>query len=1274
MNSCQLLIAVLLAFIATVECQCSESEANYSSVVEWKCNKDRLKNVSCWSLGDALNFTAEKAALCHGKINITIYLTSSQETLESDSAIKNVGHFRLIGGLNGTKIECTCGVVLVIEGSGTSTVIENTTFKNCGNGTAALTFLSGRNITLDHVEIANSNGTGLVFQNITGNVSVLNCSFINNVMYESPQSRGAGVHITADKYAVNYTFSHCNFTRNRNIDMKINSMKEIDGGGLYVRVEGVTHNVSVSVYQCHFINNSAKWGAGLFVGFYQSTSNNTVMISNTTFQGNNFHNGTLDTRNIYNAGGGALATTTGNCSLNTVIFQKCHFLENSAIWGGGLALYAAPTKTVDNDKLNKYLVINCSFSRNIAAIGSALNLYCKSVPSAPDFCNAIPYFKGYNVLEENGQQISKTKYPSASTLDINTFSTHIHNSTKLIFRKNAGTPLYLRTTAVVVGENVTIDFINNTAEIGGGIVLYDSWMTLSFGCTFTFTNNSAFGEGGAMYAQQSADVYVPHFHGCFIRFINTSVLPWDWRCKFNFTHNTASTKSNSLYATSITPCEWIDRNNDTTIIFCLKDWYYNGRQNCTDQILTSVRNFSNTSSSVTLSPGIPKTFIIGVDDLGHIVRNLKIIPTLYWSKSKNKPDVQYSDDGLAVLAERSAELSVLIQFDGDRNIFKIVNVSIAGCPPGFMFSNKTKSCMCYENMRNLLQCHGGDWNASLLNGFCMSFSNIDGKNETVYGRCVFSHSQNSKGKYILLPEDENDLNSEYCGSFNRSGLLCGECSKGLCIDAFSITYNCKNSISSAADWITFIAVSALPPFVLFLAILILHINFTSGAMNGFIFFSQVVTLSQEALVVVAIVNMQMNRAQKSFLDSLIDIYSFWSLDNYRIFHSLTDDHPVCLGEKLRVIDVLALHYVSALYPFFLIVIAYIIIELHARNCRVLVWMWKPLCFPCTRFRRSWKLRTSVVDAFASFIILSYVKLIRISLLLVTFTNVTRIGEEHLKVVRRVSNYDPTVVFFSYQHMPFIILGATIVITFGIIPPLLLLFYPCKAVQRFLSFCKINRLSLKTFMDTFQGCYKDGRNGGVDRRFFSGLYLIFRVLIFSIFNLQIDHIITYFSLVIFCLIIICLLAWLQPYKVKFYTNLDIFFTALLAVFFGLHILGFAYLETTLTVPIGVVIGAACISIIPLLYMVGILWLKLLRRCFRIDPVKELVVRVPLLGKQQRIEDGGSDGCMEQSARPSVTYSEVDTRRLVDSTLCESVNLEKDNLLTSRGHESGYGSIN
>ena len=91
-------------------------------------------------------------------------------------------------------------------------------------------------------------------------------------------------------------------------------------------------------------------------------------------------------------------------------------------------------------------------------------------------------------------------------------------------------------------------------------------------------------------------------------------------------------------------------------------------------------------------------------------------------------------------------------------------------------------------------------------------------------------------------------------------------------------------------------------------------------------------------------------------------------------------------------------YLSALYPLCLIVVAYALIELHARNCQILVWLWKPLCFICVRFWQSWRAKTSVVDAFAAFILLSYVKIVRISLLLTTFTYIYNTNSTAVKKV------------------------------------------------------------------------------------------------------------------------------------------------------------------------------------------------------------------------------------------------------------------------------------
>ena len=1256
MESYHLLLTLLLATAVKAASQCSES-TNADVIVEWYCGKPQPNKVGCDTLNEALAFSANKTEICPN-LTIIINLTSENVTMEGNNPITNMTYFGLNGANNGTQVWCSDNATLSFKGHGTemSVQIQKVSFQLCGDRKAALSFSENLTVSLQHVRVNKSSGCGVIFENVVGQVIVNNSNFTEN---EVNEGHGAGVEILAASHFKAY-FTNCTFRGNMNHGLK----GKIDGGGMYIRANGFVKNITVRVISCHFIRNKAKWGSGLFIGFYQSASENDIEVSGTSFLSNYYNSTTIDTKNVYNAGGGALATTTGNTSLNIVKFQNCIFISNSATWGGALALYAAPNKTVEKEEINEYYVINCSFEKNTAALGSAMNVYCKSVASAPEFCNAIPYIKGINVFKHNGQRISKEHHPSASTLDINSFPTHILNGTNLSFSGNDGAPLCIRTTAIIIGENITMLFHNNRAEMGGGIALYDSWMSFSFGCSFNFTNNSAYAEGGAIYAQQSADLYVPHVHNCFLRFTNNTIPPWNWNCNFSFAKNKANNKNNSIRATSIIPCGWTDGQNNTKT-FCWESWNYDG--NCRDQITTSLRNFSSTPDSVTLSPGKPKRFVEGMDDLGHVVENLPLTATL-WPQPQNGIRVQYSEDGLVVFAKKGTRnITILIQFDGDRNLFKVVSVEIGDCPPGFGFSNNSTSCSCYENMRNILQCHGRSWTASLLNGYCMSYSTIHGVPQTVYGRCVFSHAKtNSNNKYTDLPENEKNLSSKFCGAINRAGLLCGECKKNYSIDVFSTTYNCHNCTPSAAHWIIFITVNGLPPLVLFLAILMLHIQFTSGIWNGFIFFTHVVTLSQEALVVMAIINTHLKTSEKGLFDFLVLFYSFWSLDNYRIFATLIDRYPVCLGEKLRVIDVLALHYLSALYPFLLVVMAYIVIELHARNCRVLVWLWKPLCFPCTRFRQSWKLQTSVVDAFASFIILSYVKLVRISLLLVTFTNVTRIGGETLKLVVRVSNYDPTLIYLSHQHIPFVLLGTFFIITFGILPPTLLLFYQCKQVQKCLNRCRMNRIGLKTFMDAFQGCYKDGRNGGADRRFFAGLYLIFRVAIFFIFNMQVDHTITYYSLVIFCIVIMCLLAWLQPYKVKFYNQLDILFAALLAAFFGLHILGFFYLETTLTVPSPILSTGACLTLIPLIYLIGVGVIKIIRRCFHFDPIKTLTLRTSW---KHRAKDSGQP--RGQSVGQNVTYSEVDTRRLVDSCMLHE-EPENEDLLT-RGRESGYGSI-
>ena len=1166
---CLLIVLALYVSRGRGECRRNLSFNTAPVTVHWQCGMGEENQTSCDTLDDALDFCGQQTALC-SDLNITTYLNSPNATMSNSMTITSLAHFRLLGK-NHVVIDChDQGNFLLIKGSSHKVMtieMREITFQRCGNGRAALSISGKCDIRMSKVTVSRSNGSGLLMRNVTGKVDINNSIFINNTLHGK---FGAGIHINimSIKGSSTFNISHCCFEQNQAFagDADI----PIYGGGMFISIGGATQNVTVLIIECYFSLNYARRGAGLYSSFANNASNNQLIVMRTIFQENYYHK----PDDFYNAGGGASIITQDSSHVNEILFLESSFLYNNATWGGALALFSSPSTI--SEKLNNYTIANCTFTKNTAAVGSAISIYCKSTVYAPEFCSAVPSIVGNTTFTCNGKIMtaSNNLTTSVSTVNINGFPTYIKGV--LSFTNNIGSPIFVRSTAVVVTEDAQLTFYNNTAATGGGIALYDSWLAVSNGSQFIFNYNMAFAYGGAIYVHKSADIYVPHAHNCFVRYSDSvTYSPWKWGSVFNFTGNKAGTKTNSIYATSIIPCVWnnTDINQGLRETFCTwKNWNFNDPEACTEQIATSVRNFSNTSSQVHVSPGIPKRFVVGVDDLGHNNTNLTVIAML-WPQRKGY-SVQYNDDGLIVSGQSNHTVKVMIQVDGDRNIFKTVNVTLGFCPPGFAYSHDTSSCQCNDNKRNFLQCHGRTFTVSLINGFCMTYSRVNHNKQTVLGRCVFSSGLTNPhpSLYIPLPDEEDKLDKEFCGLFKRTGFLCGECMDGLSIDAFSNTYDCHNCSTTVASWTTFFAIGCLPPFILFLAILLLHISFTGGAMNGFIFFCQVLTLSQEVLVILFTVTVEWHsQISYTLISILVDMCSIWSLDNYRIYHSFTQGHPVCLGENLRVIDILALHYLTALYPFALIVIAYLVIELHARNCRVLVCLWKPFCLFWSRFRRSWKPQTSLVDAFASFIILSYVKLIRISLLLVTFTNVIKLEKHDIEVVKRVNNYDPTVTFLSHQHIPFVLLGSFFFITFGLLPPIFLLFYQFKAMQKCLDRCKMNRLGLKTFMDAFQGCYKDGRNGGPDRRFFAGLYLIFRVAIFSLFNIQVPHIITYFSLVVMCIIIIILIAILQPYKVMFYNNLDILFTSVLAVLFSLHIIGFSYLETTLSVPNTIVIA-------------------------------------------------------------------------------------------------------
>ena len=93
-----------------------------------------------------------------------------------------------------------------------------------------------------------------------------------------------------------------------------------------------------------------------------------------------------------------------------------------------------------------------------------------------------------------------------------------------------------------------------------------------------------------------------------------------------------------------------------------------------------------------------------------------------------------------------------------------------------------------------------------------------------------------------------------------------------------------------------------------------------------------------------------------------------------------------------------------------------------------------------------------------------------------------------------------VEYFGKDHFPYGLVALFFLITFTSLPAMLFFLYPCRWFQKFLNRINCNYLTLRTFMDVFQGNYKDGTNNTRDYRFFSGVFFITRFIIVGSFLL------------------------------------------------------------------------------------------------------------------------------------------------------------------------------
>ena len=502
--------------------------------------------------------------------------------------------------------------------------------------------------------------------------------------------------------------------------------------------------------------------------------------------------------------------------------------------------------------------------------------------------------------------------------------------------------------------------------------------------------------------------------------------------------------------------------------------------------------------------------------------------------------------------------------------------------------NDSEKCPFWMMTYNeIIKCHGES--IDLEGGYCM-FS-MDNSTLSV-AQCPYSYYQLDYIRNLNSSVTPDEFNEMMCGPLNRQGLFCSKCKPGYGIPVFSKVVDECVKCDSRFAWPLYLALVLIPITMFYIVVIIFNFSATRPPITAYIFYCQFLSQIVSPYNTHFIRHLFEAHTNRAFLYLTWTVCDIWNLDILRYIIP-----AFCLSEEFSHLDALFLESLTAFYPLFLIFLTIVFIEMHASNFRVVVFLWKPFhkCF--SSFRRTWDPKSSVINAFATFLLLSSFK---VCFLAFTFFYASDINGYVLYI-------EPNVKLIDCYKQPYFIPYILLLLSFVIVPMFLLCLYPSKcckiACRRICSARQRNAIFL--FMDAFQGHYKDGTCGTYDYRSASCIGFVIRFIVCTSFTgvsarrfLLISRVIPIF------LAISLFYAYVQPCK-KHHINLIeslLYITAIMVLFYTNAHYIYAKFHILLMIILMPSIVFVCAIVYKLLGLLGILHL-----------MKGIVVRIWQFGK-------------------------------------------------------------
>ena len=1164
-------------------------------------------NMSCHSLEQVASSFADYV----GSVEIIIH--SVGLVLSEPVTFHNFSEITIVSTTS-VNITCTSFAGLVFI-SVSRLCLENITLVQCGalqnfsvetgereaaTFRSAVHIISCGNVTIRKTSVISSEGAGIALVDNRGDVvNISHCHFINNSVPQEDRysyNGGGGIYVRTQRpdKPHEYYFNSCCFVHNRHSTTRdyvfVTSFGSIlrgtgRGGGLDILLRGSSASNRIKISGCNFTENAAFLGGGLAIQIEDRAHNNSAFVEDSRFERNGCHYTTGYSQ--AGSGGGAhlgyslYSKATEQANDNHFSVMNVTFRENCAELGGGATFFSSRSSYADFN--NSISFSNSTWLNNSARVGAAVDISPHVFERLSGGFLPTPLFTSCSFIDNTVIFTTQDMHQAYGTGTLFSSLFNVIFNSSVHFEGNSGSA-FIIVNGIADFSTCNATFINNTGLQGGAIALIGiSSMLIGPGCYYSFINNQATDRGGAIYSQLIDDHDFVVSRSCFIRYLDKPGVitpPPEWNATLTFIGNSANRYGRAIFATSLIPCQRrvsSSSNNGSATWSASEILQWPGvfiydNDNFSNQIATEGAHFDITGSlPFIIVPGEEHSLEVAIiDDLDQAV-DFTFRGTIVDENSTISVDEAFTcvvGNVIQLQGREGNSGDLLLQTVTARKSSIIVQVKLAPCPPGFTLGDNME-CYCDAfSYVGITRCSHSDFHAYIIKGFWAGY--IDKPSQFVTAICPLgfcTYNGFNLSDDIPLPNNYSMLDSFMCGP-KRTGILCGKCSLGYSTYYHSPYYSCEEERLCSLGWLFYILSEIVPVTLIFMLILTLNISFSSGAVNGFILFSQLL----DTLLVNTSGTIKFHEAVDYLTAGYRLIYGFFNLDLFNI-----DYFSFCLWPNATVLDILAFKYVTIVYALVLIFSVILFMKHCGHRC-------------LGKYIRITTLKSSIIHGLSAFLVVCYAQCVKVSLtLLLPETLKGRKGAVYLP--RRVW-FNGEIEEFGKEHLRYAIPALLCLLTIGVVPPLLLLAYPL--TNKLLAFAGLgeSKLStiltpkiskLKPLLDSFQGCFKNGL------RFFAGLYFLYRWIGLVVYSIAPSLSAFYAGTEGVLIFILTVHAVAQPYEKRWHNIVDALLLADLVAINGLTLYNYYhYSQATANTITGDLRNAAMglqlvLIYLPILYM-------------------------------------------------------------------------------------------